>query len=221
MGGTGYLSELAFGMVYVLVFLCWGISVALVYTHASTHDRSTWFWVLVAVIPVAGVIFYFVYFYYKENSILRNARTRHKERTGERIAKPRTPEQLETHDAIASLAKFRDREVERLILERNMDEVFPLIEKRVRRATMCNDFIAVESYDVYRRAADRVDRTSELPRIMKILYDIPDKACLDSRREPDVPAIGPPVESVAEEEPVEGEEPPVFKDEQSWLEFGD
>lgn len=221
MGG-GYLSELAFGMVYVLIFLGWGLSIGLVYTHASTHDRSTWFWVLVASIPILGVIIYFVYFYYKENSILRYARTRHKERTGERIAKPRTPEQRETHEAIASLAKFRDREVELLILEGDMRETFALIEKRAHSARRGNDFIAVESYDVYRRAADKVERTRELPRIMKILYDITDEECEGPALKPDTPAIEASREAVAgQDAPAEEEEPVSLKDEYRWLEFGE
>jgi hypothetical protein len=224
MGIPDVGNEFISAFLTVALTLLWGLSVALVYFHASTHERSTWLWVLIALIPGIGFISYFLYFYYKNRSTMVLALKRRKERIGNLIAKPRTAEQRETHEAIAALAKFRDQEIEKLIIDGEIDEAKVVMETRRQAASMNNDFIAMESYDIYWRAADKVEKTSDLPRILKKLYNIKDEE--KEKKEPQLgepaaeqPGLGAGVcENVVEEEK---EEPNVFKDEQSWLEFGD
>ena len=41
----------------------WGLCIAIVFLHASFSDRNVLFWTVIAVVPIFGIIFYFLSIY--------------------------------------------------------------------------------------------------------------------------------------------------------------
>jgi hypothetical protein len=172
MGAGGYMGGMLIAAAYVALLAIWGLSIGFVYLHASSSNRSTWFWMLVACIPLAGILIYLFYFQWKTSSLAKQAMLRRRERVGEFIAKPRTREQREKYEAIAILANFRDHEVEGLIIEGNADDARDIVDARSKEALSKGDHAAVESYDFYRRSIDRYPHTQELPPILRKLWGL-------------------------------------------------
>ena len=174
MAGASYTTGILQAAIYVMLFAAWGFSIGFVFLHASSNNRSTWFWTLVAVFPVVGLFIYLYYFHWKTSSINRMEKARKRERIGEFIAKPKTRKQREYYESIAILANFRDKEVEELLIEGDTDEAMDVIEARMRSVADKEDTVALESYDFYRRAVIEYSINNEIPRIIRKLWDIDD-----------------------------------------------
>lgn len=153
-----------------------GLSIGIVYLHASSSNRSTWLWMAVAfLLPGIGVIIYFCYHYYKTSRMTGLIRARRLQRIGEYVAKPRTLRQKEDHEQIAILANYRDKEVEEDLIEGRMEEAIAKSGQRAEEALDKGDKTARETYDLYLRAAHQYKRTYDLPRILRQLWGIEDE----------------------------------------------
>jgi hypothetical protein len=221
MGAGGYLGSMVSAMAYVLLLAVWGLSVGIVYIHASSHNRSTWLWTLVAFIPIAGILIYFTYYNWKSVSLRQMAKSRHRERLGEYITKPRTKKEREAHEAIAILANYRDPQVEELLIEGNTHDANDIIDKRTSEALSKRDPIAAESYDFYRRALDEYRRSGILPRIIRKLWGMePD---IDEEDEEEEADEAPDEELVEQDvsidvQPEEDDYPDYEDDRNRWIE---
>ena len=212
--------DILFGMTVIAPYAVWGLSIGIVYLHASSSNRSTWFWMLVALfLPGIGVIIYFCYHYYKTSRMTGTIRARRLQRIGEYVAKPRTPKEKEDHEQIATLANYRDKEVEEDLIEGRMEDAIAKSEQRAEEALDKGDKTARETYGLYLSAAYQYRRTYDLPRVLRDLWGIEDEPDeLDTCTEP---AEGEP-EPVTEEEHTDDDEEIIFDpddDRNRWIEI--
>lgn len=166
-GGTSILSA----MGIILPYAIWGFFVGIVFLHASSHNRSTWLWTLVAFIPFFGILIYFAYYYYKTDTRHGYLRRRKLERMGEYIAKPRTRREKEEYEQVAILANYRDKEIEELLLDGKAEDAIAKIEERAEEALEKGDKTAKEAYGLYLQSAVKYKHTLSLPRVLLQLWD--------------------------------------------------
>ena len=167
--------DILFAMSVILPYAIWGFSVGIVFVHASSNNRSTWFWTLVAFIPFFGILIYFIYYWYKTDTSHGYLRRKKLDRMGEYIAKPRTLREKEEHEQIATLANYRDKEIEELLLNGKAEETIAKIKERAEEAVEKGDKTARETYGFYLHSAVKYKHTFSLPRVLLHLWGIKDQ----------------------------------------------
>jgi len=194
MGSPYSGTNILFAIGVILPYAIWGFSIGIVFVHASSNNRSTWFWTLVAFIPFFGILIYFIYYWYKTDTRHGYLRRKKLERMGEYIAKPRTPREKEEHEQIAILANYRDKEIEELLLDGKAEDAIAKIEERAEEAVEKGDKTARETYGFYRQSAVKYRHTLSLPRVLLHLWgkkDQPEEPAEDIEPEETEPsAIG-------------------------------
>jgi len=168
------LESIGFAIFYVSIAAIWGLSVGFVFLHSTTHERSTWFWTLVAVIPILGVILYFSYFYYMGASQRAISRTHSRERMAQMLFRPVNIEQRLRQEAIAALGAYRDEEIERLIIKGFTSEAREKIEFGIKIAVKDKMASTLETLYYYNRVIDQYLYDQTLPDILTRLWETPE-----------------------------------------------
>ena len=177
----GYLADMGFATCYVITFALWGMSVAFVFVHASSHNRSTWFWVLVGSIPFIGPLIYLTYFYYVGAREVALRREHSRERKADLMFKPVNVEERLRQEAVVALMNYRDTEIEKLILTGHMMEAHEKIAFNIKIATKDKLTHILETMYFYDQVIDQYKFSQTLPEVLTRLWDSPaaqrDLAC--------------------------------------------
>jgi hypothetical protein len=156
-------------LTMVFFALC-GILVYFTYVHATTHHRTAWLWTIIACVPIFGPLAYFIYSSYKLRRVGRSYQEYRRELKGEYLLKPHTIGKRLKEEAAATLRKFRDRELEGLILGGHNEEAYKKLVGRRNEAIAKGDTAALETYYVYSQLMNRYDMdeiASELDELTK------------------------------------------------------
>jgi hypothetical protein len=168
------LGNLGFAILYVCTFAVLGLSVAFVFLHASSHQRSTWFWTLVALIPILGLILYLSYFYYVGASQQATRRKHSRESIAQRMFRPVNVEQRLRQEAIAALGCYRDKEIEKLILKGFPSEARERIEFGIKIAVADKMTSTLETLYYYNRVIDQYLYDQTFPDVLTRLWEAPE-----------------------------------------------
>ncbi len=149
---------------YIAIILLWLTSVAFVFFHARRTNENQYLWGAIALLlPFVGVLIYYAHLRLRAISDRGLSGAGIRERTGERLVKPRTVEELLELDAVVILARYRDAQIERLILDKKMKDAMALIKNRVGEMSARGDRTAVETLNYYRHIIGEYKTTREFP----------------------------------------------------------
>lgn len=158
------------GILFIVFLLVAWVMAYFVFIHARINGRSVWLWGLIACIPVIGPILYIIYYNYKANRRGMTHRQSRLEQTGKYLLQPKTIGKILEYEAQNTLGKFRDTEVEKLVLDRKIDDARVKIAARQIDAASRRDPMALETYHLYIQLLERYSANDEVdPDVAELL----------------------------------------------------
>ncbi len=149
----------------------WAVSVGLVFYHAMSSKRNVIFWTLVAVVlPFLGALLYLLYCVFLDSVRLRGYKARRLDVAGERILKYKGTGEKDDSDGLHRLMRYRDKQIEEILVKGNPLDAIGLIERRKKEASAKGDLKAVETLEFYETCVEHYQFTSSIPDVLLDLW---------------------------------------------------